>query len=633
MKKLIWLLLLQSSIMLAQRPGAPGGRPLPGQGSGGRPSAGELLSDFVDTDSISVPYWYKETNWDTLQRADTTLHDFYHVYDVSRRREWDYLHTGLAGSPTRPVYYQANYIEGNRLGMDVLDLYKRPAHQTPFFETNKPFSDLIFLRGADQDDYNFEAIFAHTFGNGLQFTLDYQRMGTLGEYANQRLRNTSFSAGLHYTWWDGKVNSYLSFSNSAFLHENNGGITTDDNFQDPAFNLRIGYPVFLDNSRTRYTDAEVELYNVVKAPFTTRYPITLYHSFRYNAEYFKFYEIGQNFDPDYFGLFLTDFRSIRHASRLTTYRNEVGLEWAVTSVPGVEIDRLRGGLVQRQLIWEQEPLTTRLSELHLFAEGYLTLFDRIKTKARYAQGTLDAAGNSQILVDGTVELGKGLLFKGKYERNSIIAGLMQQSINVNFQNVFTADLDVQRFNALGGGIELPQLGSSIEATLIRALDIVVFNLEGLPEQLNDPTNILQIAAIQKLKFWHINWNNYFLLQVTNENKLGLPTWFYKTSLFFEKEMFRGKTPVRIGADFRVMPDFFSLTYLPLQAQFAYQNESEQQFFPEVDVYLGMKVKVFRAFVRFENLIGLVNNVPLIHHYRYPMHESRLTLGIHWILPN
>lgn len=619
--------------MWAQPPGGPGGRPLPGQSGGGFPSGGELLSDFVDTDSLSVPYWYKETNWDTLYRADTTLHEFYHVYDIARRREWDYLHIGQPGSPARPVYYRADYIEGNRLGMDVLDLYKRNAHRTPFFETEKPFSDLTFLRGADQDDFIFDAIFAHTFANDLQFTLDFTRMGMLGEYANQRLRNTSFSSGLHYKWWNGLIDTYVSFSNSATLHENSGGITNEDDFQNPAFNLRIGYPIFLDNSRTRYTDAEFEIYNVLKAPFTTRYPMTLYHSFRYNQEYFKFYEIGTNYDPNYFGLFQTDPRSVRHSSRLHSYRNEVGIDLAVTSVPGIEIDRIRGGLVQRQLVWQQEPLTTRLSELHLFAEGYLTLFDRMTTKARYAQGTLDAAGNSQILIEGDIDFGKNLQFKGKYERNSIIAGLMQQSVNVSFQNVFTADLDVQRFNALGGGITIPRTRTSIEATLIRALDIVVFNIDGFPEQIETPTNILQVAGIQKLKFWHIHWTNYFLLQITNETKLGLPTWFYKSSLFLEKEFFRGRTPIRVGADFRVMPDFFSLTYLPLQAQFAYQNESVQRLFPEVDVYAGMKVKVFRAFVRFENLVGLLNNVPLIHHHRFPMHESRLTFGIHWILPN
>lgn len=616
----------------AQRPGAPGGNLPPAPPGGGNRN---MVDDFIDTDSFSVAYIYKEEAWDTLYRGDTSLYQFYHLYDPARRRTWDYLHIGLPGSPARPVYYDLPYREGNHLGVHVYDPYIRRAKDLAFYFPDRPFADLAYLRGADQDDFVFDAVFSNTFANGLNFSLEYQRIGQIGEYRHQRSRNTTLNAGFSYAWWKDRIQSYFIFSNSGILQENSGGISSYDVYDDPRFNTRIGIEVLLSASRTRFNVREYELYNSLEAPFTTRFPLKLYNSLKISNESFLFFETASQggINEEYFGPFFNDPRGIRHGVQLNSVRNEIGLDMAVDSIAGFEVEKIRGGIIQRWISWQQEPNDTRLNEFHVFAEGYLKLFNRIDTKGRYQQGILDAAGNSNVLIEGKIRLPGNLNILGTYERSSILPSLITQSVNISFRNVYTTDLNVQRINRIKGGLKINNTGTSIEAGVLRGIDLIVYNPQGFPEQLEVPTNILQIAATQELSLWDFKWYHYLLYQATAESKLGIPTWFYKSSLFWERGISRGNSPLRIGVDFRIMPDFFSLTYLPMHAQWTYQNEQKQELFPELDVFVALKVKVFRAFVRFENIIGLVNNRPLFHHYRYPMHERRLSIGIQWILPN
>lgn len=631
-------ILLLSLKAEAQRPVNPGGsapggvRPQNAPGGGNR----NIVADFIDTDSFSVAYIYKEEPWDTLYRGDTSLYQFYHLYDPARRRTWDLLHIGMPGSPARPVYFDLPYLEGNHLGVHVYDSYIKRSKNLAFYFPDRPFADLAYLRGADQDDFVFDAVFSNTFSNGLNFSMEYQRIGQIGEYRNQRSRNTTLTMGLSYSWWKERIQSYFIFSNTGILQENSGGISSYDVFNDPRFNTRIGIEVLLSGSRTKFNVQEYELYNSLEAPFSTRFPLKLYNSLKISNENFLFFETpgqGGPINEQYFGPFLNDPRGIRHGVRLNTVRNEIGLDISVDSIAGFEVEKIRGGIIQRWISWQQEPNVTRLNEFHVFAEGYLKLFNRIDTKGRYQQGILNSAGNSNVLIEGKILLPGNLNLLGTYERSSILPSLISQSVNISFRNVYTTDFNVQRINKIKGGLKIINTGTSVEAGVLRGIDLIVFNPMGFPEQLDIPTNVLQIAATQEFSLWHFKWYHYLLYQATSETKLGIPTWFYKSSLFWEKKVSRGNSPLRIGIDFRILPDFFSLTYLPLHAQWAYQNEQPQELFPELDVFVALKVKVFRAFVRFENVIGLINNRPLFHHYRYPMHEQRLSIGIQWILPD
>jgi len=617
---------------IAQRPQLPGGdlsQDLPEE-SGQR--GGTILSDFIDTDSISFGYYFKEFESDTFYRGDTSLYAFHHLYDPARRRNWDYLHIGLPGSPARPVYFNLPFREGNHLGVNVFDLYTKTAKGMPFFISERPIADLAYLRGADQDDFVFDAVFSNTFANGLNFSMDYERLAQVGDYRNQRSRNTNLTFGLHYKWWADKISSYFTFANNAFIMENSGGIISEDVFGDPRFNIRAGVETFLSNSRSRYELREFELYNTFQAPFTSRYPLRLYNSLTYSQERYLFYETGP-YNTDYFGIFANDGRGIRHGVGVSKFRNELGLEWEAESIAGIEVDKIRAGLVQNWITWAQEPNENRLNEFHLFSEGYLTLFNRIITKGRYQQGLLDATGNSHVLLEGKLKLPAELDLSVTYERSSILPSFIDQSVNVNFQNIYRKNFQTQKLNTLKGGITWRKTRTSLEAGLQRGLDLIVYDISGLPEQIEEAVNILQVAAIQEINIWHFKWYHYFLFQASSNAKLGIPPIFYKSSLFFEREYFRGKSPIRVGVDFRTMPTYQGLTYLPLLAQWAYQSERNQLFYPEIDLFVSLKVKVFKAFVRFENVLGTFNNKPLIHHYRYPMHEQRLSFGIQWILPD
>ena len=630
----LFLVLMVTLELGAQRPRLPGGGgqsgPPPGTGASGG-QIGTLVDDFVDTDSFSVKYIYKEVPWDTLFRGDTSKYWWYHIYDPARHKLWDDLHLGIPGSAARSVRYAPKFIEGNHLGVHVFDNYLKRTSSLPLYFSEKPFADISFRRGADQDDFVFDGTFSNTFQNGLNFTLEYQRLGQIGEYQRQRLRNTNLVMGLHYKWWSNKVHSYLSFANNTFIQDANGGIQADSLLLLPQFNIRIGVPTFLPSGRTQYEQRSVELFNSLALSKKTAVPIQLYNSLSYERERYLFFDVNNPNAAEYFGQFFTDERGVRHNVLLNSFRNEIGIDLATESFLGLQAERIRGGLIQRWIQWSQDPNTQPLNEVSAFGEAYVRLGARLTAEAKIQQGLFDAGGNNLLWLRGKLHLPFKTLLNFSYERQALLPSLIDRSVNISFRNVYTNDFNTQKINQIRADISNQLTHTRLEFGLVRALDLILYDVSGVPTQDQDGINILQIGVTQQIKIWHIYWNQSLLYQASSSTKLGLPTLFYKGSLFYEKPLFRGKSPVKLGCDYRLLPEFTSLTYLPMHAQWAFLEHNQQRFFPELDVFASMKVKVFRFYARFENLLGIFNGYPLFHHHRFPMHERRFSFGVYWIL--
>jgi hypothetical protein len=632
---LILIVVLLASIELAaQRPRLPGGGgqsgPPPGTGASGG-QLGTLVDDFVDTDSFTVKYIYKEIPWDTLQRGDTSKYWWYHIYDPARHKVWDDLHVGIPGSASRSVRYAPTFIEGNHLGVHVFDSYMKRTKQLPLFFPEKPFADVSFRRGADQDDFVFDGTFSNTFQNGLNFTLDYQRLGQIGEYQRQRLRNTNLVMGLHYKWWSDKVHSYLSFANNSFIQDANGGIQEDSLLLQPQFNIRIGIPTFLPSGRTQYEQRSVELYNSLYLTNKSAVPIQLYNSITYERERYLFFDINNPNGAAYFGPFFTDERGVRHNVLLQSLRNEIGVDLATESLLGLQAERIRAGLIQKWIQWAQDPIAQPLNEVSAFGEAYVKLGDKVTAEAKIQQGLFDATGNNLLFLKGKLSLPFKTKLNLSYERQALLPSLIDRSVNISFRNVYTNEFTTQKINQIRGEISNNIIHTRLEFGLVRALDLILYDTTGIPSQEQTGINLFQIGITQQLKLGHIYWNQSLLYQAASSTKLGIPPLFYKGSLFYEKPLFRGKSPVRLGCDYRLIPEFTSLTYLPMHAQWAFLENRTQRFLPEMDVFASMKVKVFRFYARFENLLGTFNGYPLFHHYRFPMHERRFSFGVYWIL--
>ena len=90
---------------------------------------------------------------------------------------------------------------------------------------------------------------------------------------------------------------------------------------------------------------------------------------------------------------------------------------------------------------------------------------------------------------------------------------------------------------------------------------------------------------------------------------------------------------RFGIDFRYNIAWFAPAYMPLTGQFFVQETSVVRPYPNLDVFFSAKVKSFRVFVKWENIVGSFSKDVYYQIYNYPIPDRLIRFGIRWQLLN
>jgi hypothetical protein len=84
-----------------------------------------------------------------------------------------------------------------------------------------------------------------------------------------------------------------------------------------------------------------------------------------------------------------------------------------------------------------------------------------------------------------------------------------------------------------------------------------------------------------------------------------------------------------GFTFTWFSSYFADAYMPALRSFYLQNEKEIGNYPFLDVYLALKVKRARIFVKYTNVFGLTQDFNYYTTPHYPMLDPRFYLGVSW----
>jgi len=428
--------------------------------------------------------------------------------------------------------------------------------------------------------------------------------------------------------------TYLTYAATEILQENNGGITTDTLFSQPGFEQRVAIPVFIDNSQTLLKRRKIALINQIELFRIGGSPIFTEFEIRRVSENFKYFDISNPLNETYYGEYLTEGRGLRHVYSMVEWSNQVRLSGILEKTGPLSDLRWQGGLNYDNVSWDQEVAQTGFNEVHLWGRGRFTLFDRISARAYYTAGFFDAANNTNLELEGRVRLPADFYLGGSYKRTRNLPNLLSRSTYISFANVYSnPDFEDIRINKLSAMLGREKWQSHIELNYFRTLGWLYFGSTGMPEQLNEASNMLQFVYTQHLNWrvWHIQ--NNLMYQLPDSRYLGAVNMMNKTSVYYEGKILSKSSLLRIGADLRYINQGAGVTYYPINGQWIILDTDLDRPFMEVDLYAAMKVRVFRAFVRFENLLNAITGQVGFVHPNYPMQEAGIRIGINWIFVN
>ena len=595
-------------------------RPPPGEeGTGGPGEGGAVTFDdnYDNRDTFGVFSFFASNPNQEISFSDSLLSGYYHQYDPTRTRDWDYANLGIVGSAHLPLIYESRFRKGLDVGYHQYDLYLTPASELPYYRLEKAFTNASYQQGAEQNDAMLSAQFSRNFANGLNYSLDYKRIaqkGSLNQYPRQQNQHTSIATGMWIHSKNGRYDGFLALAANTIEHQDNGGIAVEAE-QEGFAGTPSSADVFLETAETRHQHREYAythyyrfggqidtLTNERKRAFT------LSHTASYERNKYKFFDNNPAADSSYYGSFQVDNRGIRHFLSHNKLQNDFRLSTFKLRRDSTTRQRQQRDLLELGLSYsihrlDQEQGDTVLT--NLFASGKFSFNpnDRLRIEAYGHLGLWDNAGDFRASGSFFFDFKKLGNLKLEAVNQLYNPTFTQDRFVVSQRNIWDNDFKKTLETNITGTYSLPSAKFSITGGIHLLNNAIYYDTLARPVQTGVPVSIFQLIVKKNFEVGNFHLDNIVALQESTEDIIRLPGVYGKHSLYYQGKWF-GVLNVKLGADLRFNNTYKGYYYNPLVGQFRLEDQEEIELLPATDLFFAMRVTRFRAYIKYENISGL-----------------------------
>ena len=159
---------------------------------------------------------------------------------------------------------------------------------------------------------------------------------------------------------------------------------------------------------------------------------------------------------------------------------------------------------------------------------------------------------------------------------------------------------------------------------------IYFSDDKTPTQESRSMHVVQGEITQNFHYKHFHLDNFILLQYSNLSRLlNLPNISTKHSFYYENFLFKKALLARIGLDLRYWTNHNPYGYDPFLAQFYVQNDIRTGMLPVLDVFLNLRVKTVRIYIKGNNLLQGIGQPAYYTAILYPGDERSFKFGVSW----
>lgn len=642
------------------RPGNLGG----GSGPGG---GGDSL-ERRKVDTLNLVYYHLDSL--IAKTLDSSISDFSNYFPADPQ----YIGLGNTGSPSKSLLFQPNMQPGWDAGFHALDLYRCHIKDVRFYNTNRPYTQLVYVLGP-----RAEQLIGITHTQNIKphwnAAFDYKLVSAPGVFRNQRTHHNSYTFSNWYQSPNKRYdNKFIILFNKLQAGEN-GGIREDrDYLNDPVYERdrftvptklggapRFGADFFSTTLYTGRQEKDFHLYLRQQYDFgrkdsvvTDSLVVPLFfprlrfeHDVSFSRYTFRFQDFAvqdnkqTNFpDSIYYRsryglanvgdslLFQDQWQVISNRFAIYQFPDEKNLQQFIKV--GTELQLIKGTIKNNLSTYNQ----------YLFGEY------RNRTK----NNKWDLAANGTVYLAG--------LNSGDYRAYlhlKRILGANAGSLKIGFQNInkspsflyrpesnfyLAANREFAKENVshLFASWNESRTRIAFTADYYAIANYLYFNSFFQPRQEAALFNVLKLGASRHSKFGkHWNWYADVMLQRKAGNAaLNLPLFYTRQRLAFEGLFFRNLN-LSTGLDVRYYSPFRSDDYSPILGQFFFQDSLLISNRPDVAAFIHMRIKSFKAFVRAENLNTFNGSGGFLNHNfsapAYPRPGFFLRIGLYWTFVN
>ena len=645
----------------------------------------------VDNDSVPVIYsWTLENYYSQTKKAevDTNLENFqvfYPNYQYSVSNSF----LGNLGTASLSNIVPDRIFNDDAFYVNPFLPYFQTVENTQFYNTRKQFSRLTytFESLSNSREETFEAFHTQNLSPKFNFGLRYYNISSRGQYRYQKVKMNSFRLFGSYTGQ--KYTLHSSLNMNYYRNNENGGII-DSIFQSGNYKFIQNIPTVFDGTgspnydsdaqnKLRYLDIlvsqQLKLFTIASKQDSAKInkgrniaePILTYvfSTNRASKRYLDDNPVSPGFyDYFYFNTESTN-DSVSHfrvSNTLqlefkTTFRRKVqtgiyGLvgydfekyylfsQWD-TSYNPVEDTLLTPIILDTGDTLKGVNMSEKLTNTFVSAGIYGNIKNKIKAQF---SGTLYLAGQKS----GQTEL-KGLIntditiLKREYQFD--IEGIIENKkpsylFDTYYANnyMWNQDLKYQNGFRLSSLLRSPSKNFELQANYYVLRNFIYFNELAHPQNYEYILNYFSIEATKTFKLWKIYSLNKVVYQVTeNKSVLPLPTLIVYNSTYFDHtfrfKLTDGRLQTIFGLDIYYNTSFNGYEYSPALSVFYVQNQENIGNYPLMDLFLNIKLKRTRFFVKVQHFNSSWFEQNYYSTLHYPYNQNTIRFGLSWVFYN
>lgn len=543
--------------------------------------------------------------WRKALRMDEELEQWHSFDPLDRhpgKTEYARLHNvGTAAHSLQPTR-RTNI--GFDAGFHAYDPYLLSADSIIFLNAPLAYTDVSYSQGPTSEDGIFSGTLARRFGKGTDFRIEALRIYNFGAYTHLANHHSSLRLGIRYLNPSGRYSITLLHGNHIIDQEDNGGIRTDTLYGVKNYEQEINIPVFLTTAETRYriTDYQVaQAYAVAgKVDRDSLGRLIFFHRLRWQDRSFKFSDPSPAADSLFYGIFQTDQRGIRQFTTWTTLSNTAEFLASWRSSGGTSIS-FQGGLEHRLHRWNNEVMSADihnllvLGELNMRWRDQADIWGRTQIDLGEQAGSWLVEGGIGFQTDRLGDLKAGILLSQRFP------DLIQEQLVISQRLAYDREWLKPQQQSVFGSLRIKPVGLSAGVHLGLLTNAIIFTAPGVPEQVTETVAVNQIWIKHHLRVWLLHLNNTVSFQSSNEDRIRYPDWVTRHQLYYEGRWFKRTLRTQIGLEARLISPWTPYAYQPVSGQFTLQDQTNEDWYPQLDGYFSMERLGFRAYLQFENI--------------------------------
>ena len=600
--------------------------------------------------------------------------DLYRVITIDR--DTTYVDTSL----TIQKEYSHNYLRKDIFGLlpfandgqtyntlqyDLVDISPYPefgfkakhfnfleANQIKYYSVATPLTELYF-KTTIKKGQSVDAFITLNTSENLNFSIAYKGLRSEGEYINQLSSTGNFRFTTNYNTKNKRYFLKAHYTYQDILNEENGGITTINNFEseDPNYNNRQRFEVFLNDAKSFLKGKRIFVdHNFRLNSKKGSNNIYVTHQFNYENKFFEynqqtvfstvgnesvlrfgdsFVDNGINDQTRYnkmynragaiyenttlgkFLFFVDDFRSNYYYNRILIFDNQN----TIPSSFSQQINSAGGQYDYTKNKWNGKFLYSRSittqSLSNFDAQLKYDWNDQIQLAFQYQNLNKLPNNNYNLYQSSFVQYNWSNNFKNE-KINVIKAKALTPWVNAEFQ-----------FSVLNDHLYFENTSSNeqkSQRTLILA-----------PKQFNGTINYASIKASREFQFGKFAFDNTILYQKTEQSDLilNVPEIVTRNTIYYTTYMFKKALFLQTGVTLNYFSNYYANDYNPVIGEFFVQNEKEIGNHPNFDFFVNAKIQRTRIYFKAEHFNSSLTGNNFYASPNNPSRDFTIRFGLIW----